>query len=458
LIQAGPCFWHLVGFGPGPPLLNWHLAASFKSVALTTEPAPLAKLVAELARANPWSDALAWFVRQKQWVNEQHLQLCRIPAPTFFEQRRGEWMLAQFRALGCIARIDRAGNVVAHPVENRQGPYVALTAHLDTVLAPRKDEDIYSGPDGRLHGPGVSDNGAGLAALLAMARLSVSQPDLREACRNLVFIANVGEEGEGNLSGMRHLCRQSGTGARVRAFLILDGPNTDFITSQALASRRFDIAFTGPGGHSWSDYGIANPVHALARAISAFTELRFPANGSPRSSFNFGIIEGGTSINSIPAQARTKVDIRSESSAKLDEFSALLTNAVERALEIENDRATGGKVAAKIKEIGSRPGGRLPDDAFMLQAVRAADAHLGIRSHLDCASTDANIPLSLGLAAVSIGAGGFGGGAHTPQEWFHPEGRELGLKRILLTLALLLRDLDSGSEAGSGGDPSRNGG
>jgi tripeptide aminopeptidase len=414
----------------------------------------------DLADAPPLRDALQWFVRQKQWINEQHLQLCRIPAATFFEQRRAEWMLAQFRALSLVARIDRAGNVIAHAVENREGPYIALTAHLDTVLAPRKDEEVYPGPDGRLHGPGVSDNGAGLTALLAIARVISSLPDLKDEFRNLVFIANVGEEGEGNLSGMRHLCRQSGTGQRIRAFLILDGPHTDRVTSQALASRRFDVTVSGPGGHSWSDYGIANPVHALARAISSFTEQRLPSNVSPRSSYNFGIIEGGTSINSIPALARTKVDIRSESPAKLDEIAALLTNAVERALELENDRAIGGKVTAKIKEIGSRPGGRLSDDAYILQCVRAADARLGIRSHLDCASTDANIPLSMGLAAISIGCGGQGGGAHTPQEWFHPEGRELGLKRILLTLALLLRDLktDSPELVRPAGNASRNGG
>ncbi len=182
-----------------------------------------------------------------------------IAASTFFEQRRAEWMLAQFRALGCVARIDRGGNVIAHPVENRTGPYIALTAHLDTVLAPRKDEEVYVAPDGRLHGPGTADNGAGLTALLAIARAINSFPALLDEFRNLVFIANVGEEGEGNLSGMRYLCRQSSTGGRIQAFLILDGPNIDHVTSQALASRRFDVTISGPGGHSWSDYGFANP-------------------------------------------------------------------------------------------------------------------------------------------------------------------------------------------------------
>ena len=417
------------------------MAASIKSVALPADP-PLSKIAAELADTPPLRDALQWFVRQKQWINEQHVQLCRVPASTFFEQKRAEWMLAQFRALGCVARIDRGGNVIAHLQENRTGPYVALTAHLDTVLAPRKDEEVFTTPDGRLHGPGAADNGAGLAGLLAIARVITSFPNLADDFRNLVFVANVGEEGEGNLSGMRYLCRQSSTGGRIQSFLILDGPNVDHVTSQALASRRFDVSISGPGGHSWSDYGFANPVHALARAITSFTEQRLPSNGSPRSSFNFGIIEGGSSINSIPTLARTKVDIRSESAAKLDEIAGLLTTAVELALETENERASGGKVTAKIKEIGSRPGGRLPDDAYILQAVRAVDSHLGIRSHLDCASTDANVPLSMGLPAISIGAGGHGGGAHTPQEWFHPDGRELGLKRILLMLYLLLRDLD----------------
>jgi tripeptide aminopeptidase len=416
------------------------LAASIKPVALPADP-PLSKIAAELADTPPLRDALQWFVKQKQWINEQHLQLCRIPASTFFEQKRAEWMLAQFRTLGCIARIDRGGNVIAHPVENRAGPYIALTAHLDTVLAPRRDEEVFVTPDGRLHGPGAADNGAGLAALLAIARVIMSFPVLPDEFRNVVFVANVGEEGEGNLSGMRYLCRQSSTGGRIQSFLILDGPSIDHVTSQALASRRFDVTISGPGGHSWSDYGFANPVHALARVITAFTEQRLPSNGSPRSSYNFGVIEGGSSINSIPTLARTKVDIRSESPAKLDEIAALLTTTVERALEAENDRATGGKVTAKIKEIGSRPGGRLPDESYILQAVRAVDSHFGIRSHLDCASTDANVPLSMGLPAISIGAGGHGGGAHTPQEWFHPDGREMGLKRILLIMFLLLRDL-----------------
>jgi tripeptide aminopeptidase len=384
-------------------------------------------------------DRLNWFSKQKQWINDRHLQLCRVAAPTFFEQKRAEWMAAQFGALGWKADLDRAGNVVAQFDTEGDGSLVALTAHLDTVLAPRNQDEVAVTPDGIMHGPGVSDNGAGLAALLAMAAVLRAFPKEPENASKLVLIANVGEEGEGNLSGMRYVCKQSPLAGRVSSFLILDGPNTDHITSQALASRRFDITLTGPGGHSWSDYGTSNPIHALSRAITLFSDQN--GAGPPRSSYNFGVVEGGSSINSIAATARAKVDIRSESSAKLGELAALLSACVEQAIDIENGKATAGRITAKIKEIGSRPGGALPPDAPLLNVIRAVDVHLGIRSRLDCASTDANIPLSLGLQAISIGAGGQGGGAHTPAEWFSPEGREFGLRRILLTLHLLLRDL-----------------
>lgn len=394
--------------------------------------------VAQLAESRGVRECLQALGRERQWIGEQHLQLCRIPAPTFQEQKRAEWMAAQFKAAGCEAKLDRAGNVIAFADANREGPFVALTAHLDTVLAPRAAEDVFVGPDGRYQGPGVSDNGAGLAALLAIARLVAACSPFEDYPASLLFVANVGEEGEGNLSGMRYLCKQSLMASKIRSFVVLDGPATDHITWQALASRRFEVTFTGPGGHSWSDYGVGNPVHALGRAIALYLDNKF--NGGPRCSYNFGTIDGGLSVNSIPTSARAKVDLRSESAPRMDEMASLLTAAVERAMEIENSRSSGGRVAAKVREIGSRPGGRLSDNAPILQYVRAVDEHLGIRSYLDCASTDANIPLSMGLPALSIGAGGQGGGAHTALEWFHPEGRETGLRRILLTLCLLLRE------------------
>jgi tripeptide aminopeptidase len=401
----------------------------------------LAESVSDLARTPGVRACLEWFRKERAWINEQHMKMCRIPAPTFLEQKRAEWMAEKFRTLGWEAKLDRAGNVVATLPGHREGPAVAVTAHLDTVLAPRVPEDIKIAGDGRMLGPGVSDNGAGLAALLALAGAWTAAPPLENPPLSPVLIANVGEEGEGNLCGIRYLCRPA-AGTRYRAFLVLDGPSTDHITCQALASRRFEVIFTAAGGHSWSDHGAANPVHALSRAITHFTAEA--PTGDPRCSFNFGLITGGTSINAIPSEARAKVDLRSESSARMEELATLLAASVERALEEENRRADvqarapGGRAGARLKEIGSRPGGALPDGASILEYLLAVDAHLGIRSSLDCSSTDANIPLSLGLQAVSIGAGGQGGGAHTPVEWFQPEGRELGLRRILLALCLLL--------------------
>jgi len=400
--------------------------------------APISNLTSEVAALRGTRECLQWFTREKQWINEIHLQLCRVPAPTFLEQERAEWIVAQFRGLGWETHIDRAGNVIAATDPHAQGPYIALTAHLDTVLAPRTKDEIRIDADGRFRGPGISDNGAGLAALLAIARAVKMCPPSEGWHSDLLLVANVGEEGEGNLSGMRHLCKQSPLGKKITAFLVLDGASTDHITNRALGSRRFEVAFSGPGGHSWSDYGIGNPVHALSRAIAQFSDARL--NGPPKSSINVGFIEGGSSVNAIPPLARAKIDIRSESNEKMDELVDSLTAAVEQAQEIENQRATGGKVSVKIKEIGARPAASLPDSSPILSYLRAVDSHLGIRSHLDCASTDANIPISLGIPAISIGAGGQGGGAHTAQEWFSPEGRDLGLKRIFLTLGLLLRD------------------
>jgi len=402
---------------------------------------PAAPAVGDLAGSPGIRETLQWFTREKQWVNDIHLQLCRVPSPTFLEQQRAEWMASAFRAIGWHTGIDKAGNVLASLDAEPAGPLIALTAHLDTVLAPRTKDDITVDREGDFRGPGVSDNGAGLAALLALAKAikSVAQP--LEIWRRLLLVANVGEEGEGNLRGMRHLCSQADLLARIQSFLILDGAAIDHITSQALGSRRFEVTVSGAGGHSWSDFGIGNPVHTLSRAISRFIDKRpVDPRSTPKVAVNVGIIEGGSGVNAIPANARAKIDIRSESNEKMDDLVFALQEAVSRAEEVENSRAISCRVMARVKEIGSRPAAKLPTDAAILGFLRAVDAHLGIRSRLDCASTDANIPLSIGKPAVSIGAGGQGGGAHTTGEWYRPDGRDLGLKRILLTAALLLSD------------------
>ena len=394
----------------------------------------------EVAARPAMAGLLKWFARQRQWIDEQHLALCRIPAPTFQEGPRAEAVAALLESFGWTAKIDRAGNVAATWGAAKSGPVAALTAHLDTVLAPRRPSDIQVEPGGVILGPGVADNGAGLAALVAVAR-ALSEHPAAMRTGQLLLVANVGEEGEGNLSGMRYLCQQSPWAERLHALVVLDGPDIGHITAQALACRRFDITVSGTGGHSWSDRGMANPVHAMARAVAWFCDERETAGPEAPSSWNFGVIEGGATVNAIPSSARVKVDLRSQSAAALDELAAALESAFERAVKRENDLARSGRVSVRLRETGSRPGGALAPDSPLLAAIRSVDACLGIRSELDCASTDANVPLSMGLPAISIGAGGAGGGAHTPNEWYSPEGRELGLRRIALLLALVLEGL-----------------
>lgn len=413
------------------------MATQPKATGLAARTPADARRIAALAGQSALARAQRWFVLERAWINAQHLELCRVAAPTFFEERRAAWLRLRMEELGWRARLDRAGNVQAVFGDGAESP-IAVCAHLDTVFAPGRTEDVYFGAGGRLFGPGTADNGSGLAALLALARVLAETPELHDLARSLLLIANVGEEGEGNLSGMRHLCRSSGPLSGASAILVLDGPAADHITAQALASRRFEIGFAGPGGHSWNDYGTPNPIHALGAFIAAFlaaAEARVGVERKRTCSFNFGIVEGGTSVNSIPAEARAKLDLRSEEPALLEELANLLAPLVEQCLESENRRS--GHLTAKIKDLGSRPGGRLPEDSALLRTVQAVDAFLNIRSTIGCASTDANIPLSLGLPAISIGAGGQGGGAHTSQEWYQPDGRELGLRRILLTIAAL---------------------
>ena len=401
--------------------------------------------IASLAERTDLFQAQRWFARERAWISDIHLQLCRVPAPTFFEQARAEWFQRELTGFGWNASLDRAGNVLASFGDVSQPNPIVVSAHLDTVLAPGRAEEIHYSPDGRLIGPGTADNGSGLTALLALARVLAESSELAEIAGSLLLVANVGEEGEGNLSGMRYLCRHNPLAAQFKAFLVLDGPSSEHVTAQALASRRFEISFSGPGGHSWNDYGTPNPVHAISDVITSFVkdaEIRIcmadPGGGRRvRCSYNFGIIEGGSSVNSIPASARAKLDLRAEEPALLDELAALLTVSVERGLENGNRSARNARLNAKVRELGSRPGGQLPDQSPLLRVIQAVDGYLNIRSRVDCASTDANVPLSMGLPAVSIGTGGLGGGAHTAQEWYSPEGREQGLRRILLILAAL---------------------
>ena len=384
--------------------------------------------------------AFAGFISHEAQFAEWQQQLAKSPAPPFGEQLRSDWMLERFLELGLEnVHTDEAANVfgVSPGKGNR---FVALSAHIDTVFPAGTPLNIRQ-QGARLYGPGVSDNAAGVIAMLAMV-VSIRKFRIQHAAP-ILFVANVGEEGEGDLRGMRQIFSERRWLDSIASSLVLDGAGNDTIVAEALGSRRFEVIVRGPGGHSWSDFGAPNPIVVLARAIELFRQTPLPM--TPKTTFNIGVIRGGTSVNSIPESASMRVDIRSTSTAEIERVERALRLALNTAIEDEtramplNDaqprRALG--VSAEIVMIGNRPGGELPRDARILQAVGSVDAYLSNVAHIQRASTDANIPLSLGREAIAIGGGGTGGGAHTLQEWFDCTGRDFGLRRILLTLLAL---------------------
>ena len=374
--------------------------------------------------------ALDWFTPNIFWVNDQQARITEIPAPPFQEAQRAALVKELLGDAGLAVQVDKTGNVIGELRGVNEKEIVVVAAHLDTVFPPGTDVKVRR--DGsRMTAPGISDNGSGVAALLALAR--ALQFAHVKPQHTILFISDVGEEGEGNLRGMRAIVDTYRE--RLRAVVVLDGSGTDHVTTKALASRRLEALITGPGGHSWSDFGMPNPINALVRSSVRFINTKVPAN--PRTTFNIGQIEGGTSVNSVPHEARLKVDIRSESEDELTRLESALRECIVAGVRDEMDSArdrSKGKLEWKVELLGSRPGGELPSDSPLLAALRAADEIVGNESRIERSSTDANIPLSLGIEAIAIGAGGSGGGAHSLQEWYDSTGRENGMKRALLTI------------------------
>jgi len=405
--------------------------------------------VTALATERPVHAAFAWLHRNPKTILDWQTALVAIPAPPFGEQARAEWLAARFTEAGLSdVRTDPAGNVLAMlaaadlPPES-SGPIVVLSAHLDTVFpAGTPLHPALKSIDGseRLEAPGACDNGAGVVGMLAVAHALVESGI--ELPATLILLGNVGEEGEGDLRGMRHFYSQRALAGRIAAHIVLDGAGADAAVTQALGSRRYRIRIAGPGGHSFTDAGMPNPIAALASALAALTQTPLP--DAPRTTLNIGTVSGGTSVNSIPESAAASIDFRSTGAEQLLRLEVALHRAVEDAVDRANALASAnppklrGPLTFTIDKIGDRPAASLPANAPLLEALRAVDRHLGLRTDLRLGSTDANIPLSLGLPALSMGAGGEGGGAHTLAEWYSPKNRELGLKRVLLlTLAML---------------------
>lgn len=411
---------------------------------------PAYSRVTAIAGQRPVHEAFRWLHLYTRQMLAIQAELARIPAPPFGEEARSAWMAERFReaGLGGVAT-DAIGNVfgvlpAAEGVAG-EGSVVLLSAHLDTVFPAGTPLEPVMGED-RLEGPGVCDNAAGVVGMLALARaIRETQIPLPAT---LVVCGNVGEEGEGDLRGVRHLYRHAEFAGRVVAHIVLDGAGTETAVTQALGSRRYQVTVTGPGGHSFTEAGMPNPIVALALALGELSRVPLQTQSEAgRTTMNVGTIAGGTSVNSVPESATAAVEFRSTAVEHLVRLEVALHRAVEDAVESAN--AAGGaagsgrgrsarELSFTIEKIGDRPVGELKEGSALLENLRAVDRHLGLRTDLRLGSTDANLPLSLGIPAVSLGAGGDGGGAHTRAEWYSAANRGLGLRRVLLlTLAML---------------------
>lgn len=378
---------------------------------------PLSAQSAVDARIQPILNALR---ADNAWTVEQQRSLCEIPAPPFKETARAAEFRKRLEALGLRARIDAVGNVLAERAGTGRGPTIVLAGHLDTVFPEGTDVDvrdtIVSGAT-RMRAPGIGDNCRGVAVVLAVARAFQRANPGHDA--RIIFIGNVGEEGPGNLRGVRHLFEKELKG-EIDYFVAVDGAGLGFV-SRAVGSNRYTVTYKGPGGHSYGAFGIPNPIHALGRAIAKVSEVQVPT--TPKTTFNVGVIGGGTSVNSIAFEARMDIDMRSESAESLRELDATVRRALQEALDEENARWTGARaerarLTMEIDTIGIRPTGAQSDSARIVQVAVEAGRALGFDPSFGASSTDANIPISLGVPGISIDGGGRATGAHSLHEWY----------------------------------------
>ena len=385
---------------------------------------PLAAQEDMFLRANPsmtprLKSALDLIKADNAWTLEQQRTICEIPAPPFKEQARGLEMKRRFEALGYRTRIDSIGNVIAERPGDGSWPTLVVAGHLDTVFPEGTDVTVKT-TGTRMKAPGIGDDCRGLAVLLSVAR-AYQQSKIENRGR-ILFVADVGEEGPGNLRGMKHLFQHSLKDS-VDAFISVDGGGAiSDVTAHAVGSVRYKVTFKGPGGHSYGAFGTPNPIHALGRAIAMIGDLTVPS--SPKTTFNVGIIEGGTSVNSIPFEGSAQIDMRSVSEVELQKVNAQVLAVLARARDAENARwnATDPKrqISFVIDTIGIRPANSAQHERTpIVAAAQAAAKQLGLPPlRLVATSTDANFPMSIGIPAITVNGGGDESGSHSLDEWY----------------------------------------
>jgi acetylornithine deacetylase/succinyl-diaminopimelate desuccinylase-like protein len=368
------------------------------------------------------------------WTIEQQISICEIPAPPFKEERRAAEMKKRFEALGLRnVRIDSIGNVIAERAGTGGGPVVVIAAHLDTVFPEETDVKVQR-TGTLLKGPGIGDDCRGLAVLLAVAK-AMGTASVRTQ-GTIYFVANVGEEGPGNLRGVKHLFAKP-PAPKIDYFISVDGTGLG-LTSRAVGSNRYKVSYKGPGGHSYGAFGMPSPIHAMGRAIAKISAIQVPPR--PKTTFNVGIVEGGTSVNTISPLGAMEVDLRSESPEELAKVDAAFRKAVDEALAEENGRwpQSRVKVTVDVVSMGIRPAAAPPDSQRIIQTAQAAARALGFETPGSASSTDANWPMSLGIQAITLDGGGQGQGAHSTAESYDDGDRGwLGPQWALLTIVML---------------------
>ncbi len=380
------------------------------------------------------SAAMAAVKTNEPWVLEEQVRLCEIPAPPFKETARGKAYAQAFRELGLTnVRIDKVGNVLGERPGAAPRPHVVFSAHLDTVF-PEETDVRVTRLGSTLKGPGIGDDCRGLAVVLGVIKAMADAKVQTEG--TITFVGTVGEEGLGDLRGVKHLFDGELKG-KIDRFVSVDGTGLG-ITHIGVGSKRYRVGFKGPGGHSYGAFGLANPIHALGRAIAKIGDFQVPSE--PKTTFNVGRVGGGTSINSIAFEAWAEVDMRSADPAALLSVDANFHRAVDAALEEENLRwSNRGKLAVDKTLVGDRPAGRTAANSPVVQAAVSVTTALGLPVNLDEGSTDSNIPMNLGIPAVTIDGGGRGTGAHALGETFDSTNSEQGTGRALLLVVALAR-------------------
>ena len=385
-------------------------------------------------------DALAELeIREPEAIQEQ-FRLTEIPAPPFKEERRAAYFLEQLKARGLEdAYIDSEGNAIGIRKGSGNGPLLLIAAHLDTVFPEGVDTTVRF-HDGRYYAPGIGDDTRGLAAMLSV--IDILNDSGIETDADIMFAGNVGEEGRGDLRGIKAIFRDHPS---IDGFISIDGVRMGRITNGGTGSRRFEFRFKGPGGHSFGAFGLASAIHAMGRAIAKIGDLETPS--SPKTTFTVGTVAGGTSVNSIAADAVFAIDMRSNDRHQLALLEQRAKDAALEAVAEENARWNSGEITVDFVLIGDRPVGQTPSDSPLVQLTALAFEELGVEFRgLSISSTDSNVPMSLGIPAITIDGGGQGGGAHSPDEWFIPTDSHLGPQASLLII-LGLAGIESVSDA-----------